>query len=238
MSHPFPHPFVTVEPGALGAATGDLQGVGAQLAASNAAAACATTGIVPAAADEVSALNALHYSAQGELYQVIAAQAAVMHQQLADTLATGADSYVTTEATNQTNPADIPQIPQEEIANLPAGLNFEEIRQMYAQPYGPPVLPPLPEPDPVPLHPVFTYVTYQDFCNFSYDDFLDMYDYMDSLPWGPPGSDLSLEPDLAYDPPGSPPTQEIWLDEGMDDPMRQFIRYGHFGVGPGGGPGI
>ncbi len=123
MSHPFPHPFVTVEPAALTAAAGDLQGIGAQLVASNAEAALATTGIVPAAADEVSALNAVHFSAQGELYQVIAAHTAVIHEQFANTVVTGADSYADAEATNAAAAEqaahwdNVPQIPLDAPGN-------------------------------------------------------------------------------------------------------------------------
>ena len=48
--------FVTTQPEALAAAAGSLQGIGSALSAQNAAAAAPTTGVVPAAADEVSAL--------------------------------------------------------------------------------------------------------------------------------------------------------------------------------------
>lgn len=51
--------FVTTQPEALAAAAGSLQGIGSALNAQNAAAATPTTGVVPAAADEVSALTAL-----------------------------------------------------------------------------------------------------------------------------------------------------------------------------------
>lgn len=50
--------FVTTQPEALAAAAGSLQGIGSALNAQNAAAATPTTGVVPAAADEVSALTA------------------------------------------------------------------------------------------------------------------------------------------------------------------------------------
>jgi hypothetical protein len=50
--------FVTTQPEALAAAAGSLQSIGSTLSAQNAAAAAPTTGVVPAAADEVSALTA------------------------------------------------------------------------------------------------------------------------------------------------------------------------------------
>ena len=49
--------FVTTQPEVLAAAAGQLQGIGAAIAAQNAAAAAPTLGVVPAAADEVSALD-------------------------------------------------------------------------------------------------------------------------------------------------------------------------------------
>lgn len=100
MSHPFPHPFVAVRPEALAAAAGGLQGIGVQLAASNAEVAPATTAIEPAAADRVSVFNAAHFSAQGELYQAVAAHTTVIHEQFAAALAAHADSYADAEEAN------------------------------------------------------------------------------------------------------------------------------------------
>jgi hypothetical protein len=64
--------FVTVQPETLAAAAGDLEGIGYALAAGNAAAAAPTTGVVPAAADEVSALIAAQFAAHAQLYQLSA----------------------------------------------------------------------------------------------------------------------------------------------------------------------
>ena len=55
--------FVTTQPEALSAAATSLQGIGSSLNAQNAAAAAPTTGVVPAAADEVSALTAAQFVA-------------------------------------------------------------------------------------------------------------------------------------------------------------------------------
>ena len=57
--------FVTTQPEALTTAAGALQGLGSGMAAKNAAAAAPTTGVVPAAADEVSALTAAQFAAHG-----------------------------------------------------------------------------------------------------------------------------------------------------------------------------
>jgi len=50
--------FVSTQPEALTAAAGSLQGIGSAMSAQNAAVAAPTTGVVSAAADEVSALTA------------------------------------------------------------------------------------------------------------------------------------------------------------------------------------
>ena len=55
--------FVQAHPDSLAAAAGTLQGIGSALSAQNAAAAAPTTGVVPAAADEVSALTAAQFAA-------------------------------------------------------------------------------------------------------------------------------------------------------------------------------
>ncbi|BBX46122.1 type VII secretion system ESX-5 target PE18 [Mycobacterium cookii] len=92
--------FVTTQPEALTSAAVALQGLGSGMAAENAAAAPPTTGVVPAAADEVSALTAAQFSAHAELYQAISAQAAAIHEMFVNTLGVSAASYASTEAAN------------------------------------------------------------------------------------------------------------------------------------------
>ena len=94
--------FVTTQPEALTAAASTLQTLGTSMAAQNTAAAPPTTGIAPAAADPVSALQAAQFSAYGTWYQQVSAQAAAIHQMLVNTLGTSAGSYGETEAANQT----------------------------------------------------------------------------------------------------------------------------------------
>jgi PE family len=92
--------FVTTHPQILSAAAGDLHGIGSVVSAANAAAAGPTTGLVPAAADEVSASTAAQFAAHAQMYEAISAQAAAIHDQFVATLATSADSYLATEAAN------------------------------------------------------------------------------------------------------------------------------------------
>ncbi|WP_343602693.1 PE family protein [Mycobacterium sp.] len=92
--------FVTTQPEALAAAASQLHGIGAAIAAQNAAAAPSTTGLIPAAADEVSALTAAQFAAHAAVYQAVSSQAAGIHELFATTLGTSAVSYSTAEAAN------------------------------------------------------------------------------------------------------------------------------------------
>jgi PE family len=92
--------FVTTQPEALTAAAGSLQGIGSALSAQNAAAAAPTTGVMPAAMDEVSALTATQFAAHAQMYQAVSAQAAAIHEMFVNTLSTSAGSYAATEAAN------------------------------------------------------------------------------------------------------------------------------------------
>ena len=92
--------FVTTQPEALSAAATNLQGIGSGLNAQNLAAAAPTTGVVPAAADEVSALTAAQFVAQAQLYQAVSQQAAAIHEMFVNTLGTSAGSYAATEVAN------------------------------------------------------------------------------------------------------------------------------------------
>jgi hypothetical protein len=92
--------FVTTQPDMLTSAAGQLQGVGTAIAAQNAAVAAPTTGVIPAAADEVSALTAAQFANHAQMYQTVSAQAAAMHEMFVRILSASAGSYATTEAAN------------------------------------------------------------------------------------------------------------------------------------------
>jgi hypothetical protein len=93
--------FLTTRSQALTAAATRLQHLGSSMAAQNAAAAAPTTGLVPAAADAVSALQAAQFNAYGTWYQQVSAQAAAIHQMLVSTLGSSGGSYGETESANQ-----------------------------------------------------------------------------------------------------------------------------------------
>ncbi|OMC13239.1 PE family protein [Mycolicibacter heraklionensis] len=92
--------FVNTQPEALSAAAATLSGIGTALSAQNVAAAGPTTGVVPAAADEVSALTAAQFIAHASMYQQVSSQAAAIHEMFVATLNASSTSYAATEAVN------------------------------------------------------------------------------------------------------------------------------------------
>jgi hypothetical protein len=92
--------FVTAQTESLTAAAGALRAIGSALAAQNAAAAAPTTGVIPAAADHVSILTAAQFTAHGQLYQQVSAQAMAIHEMFVNTLDFSSGSYAATEAAN------------------------------------------------------------------------------------------------------------------------------------------
>ncbi len=91
---------VTTQPELLATAAGNFTGIGSAMAAQNAAAATPTTGVVPAAADEVSALTAAQFAMHAAMYQAVSTQAAAIHDLFVGTLGASAGSYAATEAAN------------------------------------------------------------------------------------------------------------------------------------------
>jgi hypothetical protein len=92
--------FLFTDPNALTSASGSMLNIGTGMASSNAAAAGPTLGVVPAAADPVSALTAGHFLSHAALYQAISAQAAQVHEQLVSTLGSNAGDYTVAENAN------------------------------------------------------------------------------------------------------------------------------------------
>jgi hypothetical protein len=84
--------FVTV-------AASDLAAIGSTVRSAHAAAG-ATTQIMAAAEDEVSAAIAAMFSAHGQGFQALGAQAAAFHDQFVQALTAAAGSYAGAEAAN------------------------------------------------------------------------------------------------------------------------------------------
>ncbi len=92
--------FVTAQPEGLTSAAGALRGIGSRMSADSAAAAAPTTGVVPAAADEVSALTTAPFAEHAQICQAVRAQAAASHEMFVNMLGASAESYAATEAVN------------------------------------------------------------------------------------------------------------------------------------------
>jgi hypothetical protein len=90
--------LLLVTPEWLMSAAADVEGIGTALNAANVAAAIPTTGLAPAAADEVSAAVAALLAKYGQEYQALSARANAFGQQIMQALSAGAASYVATEA--------------------------------------------------------------------------------------------------------------------------------------------
>ncbi|HEY9305002.1 MAG TPA: PE domain-containing protein [Mycobacterium sp.] len=93
--------YVKTLPEALAAAAAQLEGIGNSFTTESSAAAGSTTDVVPAASDEVSAMQAGVFSTYGQLYQTVSAQAQAIHQQFVQLLNQSSGSYGETEAANQ-----------------------------------------------------------------------------------------------------------------------------------------
>src|ERR1700741_2392476 len=92
--------FVIAAPEFLASAATDLANIGSTLGAANAAAATQTTGVPAAAEDEVSAAIAALFSAHGQGFQALSAQAAAFHAQFVQALSGAEGAYTAAEAAN------------------------------------------------------------------------------------------------------------------------------------------
>src|SRR6516162_2669880 len=90
--------FLIATPEIVSAAATDLAALGSVLSAANAAAATATTGVLPAAFDEVSAAIAALFGAHGQAFQALGAQALTFQERFVRLLGGGASAYANAEA--------------------------------------------------------------------------------------------------------------------------------------------
>jgi hypothetical protein len=88
------------------AAATDLATIRSTLNAVNAAAAAHTTALLAAGADEVSAAIVALFSAHGQEYQALSAQAAAFQDEFVQVLTAGAASYRGAEAVNAAAPGN------------------------------------------------------------------------------------------------------------------------------------
>jgi PE family len=92
--------FLNIAPEALASASSDLGGIGEAIREATAAAAPSTTGIAPAALDEVSAAIARLFGGYGQQFQSLSAQSGLFHGQFVQLLSSGGSAYAGAEAAN------------------------------------------------------------------------------------------------------------------------------------------
>ena len=92
--------FVATNPEMVSAAADNLQSIGSIMNEQNAIVTGSTAEVTPAAADEVSALTAMQFSAHAIQYQAVSAQAAAVRELLVTMLQAAADCYAATETAN------------------------------------------------------------------------------------------------------------------------------------------
>ena len=93
-------PYVIAAPDMLTTAAAEVARIGSSLNEANSAAEAATTEMIAAGGDEVSAAVAAVFSSHGKAFQTLSAQAAAHHSQFAQTLKASAGAYASTEAGN------------------------------------------------------------------------------------------------------------------------------------------
>src|SRR6516165_7653419 len=91
---------VTAAPELITTAATDVSNIGSTLNAAHAAAAAHTTGVLVAAEDEVSAAIAAVFSAHGQGFHALGAQAAAFHDQFVKALSGAGCTYTAAEAAN------------------------------------------------------------------------------------------------------------------------------------------
>ncbi|CCK63304.1 PE family protein [Mycobacterium canetti] len=119
--------FLTATPEVVSAAAADLAGIGSTITAANTAAAAATTGVIPAALDEVSARIAAMFGAHGQAYQAASAQATRFHEQFVQALNAGASAYANAEANVVQTLASAVRAPAQAQAANPVGSLFQQL---------------------------------------------------------------------------------------------------------------
>lgn len=93
---------LTVVPDIVSVASADLANLGSSLRTANAAAAPATTSMIAAAEDEVSAAIAALFGSHAQEFQALSAEAAAFHDEFVSALSGAANSYAGAEAANVT----------------------------------------------------------------------------------------------------------------------------------------
>lgn len=92
--------YVLAQPQAMAAAAADVEALVSTINEAKAAAARATTGLIGAGADEVSAAIATFFNTYAQECQAVIGQAALLHGEFAQSLAAAGNAYANAEAVN------------------------------------------------------------------------------------------------------------------------------------------
>ncbi|SOJ53976.1 Triacylglycerol lipase [Mycobacterium simulans] len=131
--------YVVALPEMLSGAASDVASIGSQVATANQGVADATTGVLAAAEDEVSAAIAALFSAHGQGYQALSAQAAAFHERFVQALSGAGGAYAAAEAANAAPLAAFEQAllgVQQRIQQIPTTLSagFESLFSVQGSP--------------------------------------------------------------------------------------------------------
>ncbi|OBK44357.1 lipase [Mycobacterium sp. 1081908.1] len=127
----------------MSAAATDVASIGSLVATADQGIAGATTGVLAAAEDEVSAAIAAVFSAHGQGYQALSSQAAAYHKWFVQALSGASGAYAAAEAANVSPLATLEQAllgAQQEIQQLPTTLPAgftQEFNVLFADPNSP-----------------------------------------------------------------------------------------------------
>ncbi|OBI80416.1 PE family protein [Mycobacterium sp. 1245805.9] len=113
--------YVMATPELMAAAANDVAAIGSTLRAAHLTAAAPTVGVIPAAADEVSAAVAQVFSQAAQSFQGLVGKASAFGQQFAQQLTAGGGAYAAAEAVNAASVAADSNSIIQELIDAPAG---------------------------------------------------------------------------------------------------------------------
>lgn len=111
--------FLHAAPEALKAAASSIAGIGSEISSANAAASLPTTGVVAAAADQVSAEVAALFSSHALGYQQLSSQISAFHEKFVQALGATAASYAHAESSAAQSLANAVDAPARQLLGQP-----------------------------------------------------------------------------------------------------------------------
>lgn len=111
--------FLHADPEALKAAASNIAGIGSEISSANAAASLPTTGVVAAAADQVSAQVAALFSTHAQGYQQLSSQISAFHEKFVQALGSSAAAYANAESGAAQTLANAVNAPAQQLLGHP-----------------------------------------------------------------------------------------------------------------------